>query len=58
MANKTSGLISFPMRVSHEVERLFDEMIHRPWGFCRDIRAWNPSHLTSGSKNCVRPQEV
>src|SRR5262250_3887502 len=43
MANKTSDLISFPMRLSHEVERLFDEMIHRPWGFCRDIRGWNPS---------------
>jgi HSP20 family protein len=25
------------------VERLFDEMIHRPWGFCREIRGWNPS---------------
>ena len=35
--------VSFPMRLSHEVERLFDEMIHRPWGFCREIRAWNPS---------------
>lgn len=22
---------------------MFDEMIHRPWGFCRDIRGWNPS---------------
>mgnify|MGYP003579475020 FL=1 len=43
MANKSNDLISFPMRVSHEVERLFDEMIHRPWGFCREIRGWNPS---------------
>ena len=22
---------------------MFDEMIHRPWGFCRDMRGWNPS---------------
>lgn len=43
MANKSNDLVSFPMRVSHEVERLFDEMIHRPWGFCREIRGWNPS---------------
>jgi HSP20 family molecular chaperone IbpA len=25
------------------MERLFDEMIHRPWGFCREMRGWNPS---------------
>jgi HSP20 family protein len=31
------------MRLSSEVERLFDEMIHRPWGFAREIRGWNPS---------------
>jgi HSP20 family protein len=43
MAKKQNDLISFPMHLSHEVERLFDEMIHRPWGFCRDIRGWNPS---------------
>ena len=43
MAKKNNDLISFPMRVSQEVERMFDEMIHRPWGFCRDIRGWNPS---------------
>lgn len=43
MAKKQNDLISFPMHLSREVERLFDEMIHRPWGFCRDIRGWNPS---------------
>ena len=43
MAKKQNELISFPMHLSHEVERLFDEMIHRPWGFCREIRGWNPS---------------
>lgn len=43
MAQKRNNLISFPMHLPHEVERLFDEMIHRPWGFCREIRGWNPS---------------
>lgn len=43
MAQKQNNLISFPMHLPREVERLFDEMIHRPWGFCREIRGWNPS---------------
>jgi HSP20 family protein len=43
MAKKQNDLISFPIHLSREVERLFDEMIHRPWGFCREIRGWNPS---------------
>lgn len=43
MAKKPTDLISFPLHLSREVERLFDEMIHRPWEFCRDIRGWNPS---------------
>jgi len=32
MANKQNDLISFPMHLPREVERMFDEMIHRPWG--------------------------
>lgn len=43
MAKKPHELISFPMHLPREVERLFDEIIHRPWGFCREIRGWNPS---------------
>jgi HSP20 family protein len=43
MVQKSNEPVSFPMRLSHEVERLFDEMIHKPWGFCREIRGWNPS---------------
>ena len=43
MAQKFNDPVAFPMRLSHEVERLFDEMIHRPWGFSREIRGWNPS---------------
>jgi HSP20 family protein len=43
MAKKRNELISFPIHLSQEVERLFDEIIHRPWGFCREIRGWNPS---------------
>lgn len=42
MAQKRSELISFPIHLSREVDRLFDELIHRPWGFCREIRGWNP----------------
>ena len=34
---------SFPLRLSNEVERLFDEMIHRPWGRTHELRAWSPS---------------
>jgi len=22
---------------------MFDEIIHRPWGFCRELCGWNPS---------------
>lgn len=43
MAKKQNDFISFPMHLPREVERLFDEIIHRPWGFCREIRGWNPS---------------
>ena len=43
MAKKYNDLVSFPIHVSSEVERLFDEMIHRPWGCCRAARGWNPS---------------
>ncbi len=43
MAKTNNDLISFPIHLPREVERLFDEMIHRPWGFCREIRGWNPS---------------
>jgi HSP20 family protein len=42
MAQKRSEPISFPIHLSREVDRLFDELIHRPWGFCREIRGWNP----------------
>lgn len=43
MAQKHHDLISFPIHLSREIERMFDEMIHRPWGFCREVRGWNPS---------------
>ena len=43
MATKRNDLISFPLHLPREVQHLFDEMIHRPWGFCRDIRGWNPA---------------
>lgn len=43
MAKTPNDLVSFPIHVSREVERLFDEMIHRPGGFCREMHGWNPS---------------
>lgn len=43
MATKQSDLMSFPIRMSSDVERLFKDMIQRPWEFCRDARGWNPS---------------
>ncbi|MDH3444187.1 MAG: Hsp20/alpha crystallin family protein [Deltaproteobacteria bacterium] len=43
MATKPNDPIAFPMHLSREVERLFDELIHQPWGFTREIRGWNPS---------------
>jgi HSP20 family protein len=43
MAKKQNDLVSFPLHLPREIERMFDEMIHRPWGFCREIKGWNPS---------------
>lgn len=40
---KQDKTVSFPLRISQEVERLFDEIIHRPWGFTRELEGWNPS---------------
>ncbi|MGE4092749.1 MAG: Hsp20/alpha crystallin family protein [Candidatus Binatia bacterium] len=42
MAKKESWL-TFPLRLSQEVDRLFDELIYRPWGTGRGGAAdWNP----------------
>lgn len=38
--------LSFPRQfsqLSQEVDRLFDEIIHRPWGVSRGVQGWNPS---------------
>jgi HSP20 family protein len=40
---KKDDLFSFPVRLSEELERMFDEMIHRPWGIARELGPWNPS---------------
>jgi len=37
------NFFSFPLRLSNEVQRLFDEMIHRPWDCNRQLRTWSPS---------------
>ena len=36
-------LISFPLQLSRELDRLFEELIHRPWGFTRELEGWNPA---------------
>ena len=43
MAKKDSWL-SLPFQLSQEVDRLFDELIHRPWGSPLRPKAdeWNP----------------
>jgi HSP20 family protein len=67
MAPKRSDLISFPIHLSREVDRLFDELIHQPWGFCREIRGWNPlvdlyetadSFILEADLPGVKPEDV
>lgn len=36
-------LLSFPLHLSRELDRLFEELIHRPWGFTRELVGWSPS---------------
>ena len=43
MANPVDPWLLLPFqRLSQEVDRLFDEMIHRPWGASRGVADWNP----------------
>ena len=43
MANKNIWL-PLPFQLSHEVDRLFEELIHRPWGspLRAKVEEWNP----------------
>ncbi|HEX7228792.1 MAG TPA: Hsp20/alpha crystallin family protein [Candidatus Binatia bacterium] len=43
MPKEPNGLVMFPLEVSRETERLFEDMISRPWGICRELRGWHPS---------------
>jgi HSP20 family molecular chaperone IbpA len=43
MPKDPNGLVTFPLEVSQEMERLFEDIIDRPWGICREIRGWQPS---------------
>jgi HSP20 family protein len=43
MPKEPNGLVMFPLEVSRETERLFEDMISRPWGICRELRGWYPS---------------
>jgi HSP20 family protein len=42
--DKKDSVWSLPTRLSREVDRLFDELIYRPWGFGRPAKAdeWSP----------------
>ncbi len=42
-APKQDNLPTYPLRLPQELDRLFDEIIHRPWGFSGELQAWNPS---------------
>ena len=39
---KQESWFSLPLQLAHEVDRLFDELIHRPWGVSSTATAWNP----------------
>jgi HSP20 family protein len=43
MPKDPDGSVKFPLQVSGEMKHLFEEMIDRPWGICREIRGWQPS---------------
>jgi HSP20 family protein len=34
--------LSFPLRLPGELDRLFDEIIHRPWGIPGQMLEWKP----------------
>ena len=40
---KDDSIFPRPVQLSQEVDRLFDELIHRPWGFARSSAdLWSP----------------
>lgn len=40
---KDDSVFPLPLQLVQEVDRLFDELIHRPWGFARpSADLWNP----------------
>ena len=43
MPKDPNGVVTFPLEVSQEMERLFEDIIDRPWRICREIRGWQPS---------------
>ncbi len=43
MAKKEEAWLPLPVQqLAQEVDRLFDELIYRPWGVGRTAEAWNP----------------
>ncbi|MBI4525674.1 MAG: Hsp20/alpha crystallin family protein [Deltaproteobacteria bacterium] len=41
--SKQDKFLSFPLRLPQELDRLFDQLIHKPWGFSGELQGWNPS---------------
>jgi hypothetical protein len=41
MPKDPNGFVTFPVQLSQENEWLFEDLIDRPWGICRDIREWS-----------------
>lgn len=35
--------LSFPLKLPRELDRLFDEIIHRPWGVPGEMLEWKPA---------------
>lgn len=40
---KEEDCLAFPLRISEEAQRLFNDLIRRPWPCNRELRGWHPS---------------
>jgi HSP20 family protein len=58
---------AFPFQLPREIERLFEQLIHRPWGSPRETITWNPAidlyesidaFVLEADLPGVRPQDI
>lgn len=40
---KEENYLAFPLRISEDAQRLFNDLIRRPWQCNRELRGWHPS---------------